>query len=299
MGVRVFLLATVVSVALLSATESAWGQAEPQSRSFLTSDGVELHYLEAGSGPTLVFVPGWTMPAEIWEPQLRHFASTHHVVAFDPRGHGLSDKPTFGYHPLRRSQDIGELLEHLGDEPAVVVGWSLAVPEAVVYAQEFGSSAVRAFVLVDWDIAGDEPLDEEGLAFIRSRVERVLLDRPAFTRAFVASMYATPQSEEYLDRITGAALAMPDIAAALVTANVALFGPLDLRPALRSVERPMLFVFSSLEWAVVAAEKARRYRPNDRVEVIDATSHALFVDRPEEFNRLVEDFLASLPDMGK
>jgi non-heme chloroperoxidase len=36
------------------------------SHHFLTSDGVKLHYLEAGSGPSMVFVPGWTMPAWIW-----------------------------------------------------------------------------------------------------------------------------------------------------------------------------------------------------------------------------------------
>lgn len=267
-----------------------------RSGSFQTSDGVELHYLEAGSGPSLVFVPGWTMPAEVWEPQLRHFAATHRVVAFDPRGHGRSGKPTYGYHPLRRSRDIFELLEHLGGEPAVVVAWSLGVPEAVVSAQESGADGIRAFILVDWDIAGHEPADDDTWAFIRSRVEGVLLDRPAYTRALIASLYATPQPPAYLERITQAALGMPDIAAALVTANVALIGPLDLRPALRAVDRPALLVYSSLEWAVLAAEKARRDRPDDRVEVMDGTSHALFVDRPDEFNRLVEDFLASLPD---
>jgi non-heme chloroperoxidase len=289
----------LLGLACIVAPRAAWAQEELRSRHFTTSDGIHLHYLEAGSGPTLVFVPGWTMPAEIWQPQLRHFASSHRVVAFDPRGHGRSEKPTYGYHPLRRSRDIGELLQHLGGEPPVVVGWSLGVPEAVVYAQEFGADAIRAFVLVGWDIAGNEPIDEEGLAFIRSRVERVLLNRPAYTRAFIASLYATPQPEAYLDRIVEAALAMPDNAAALVTANVALFGPLDLRPALQAVNRPMLFVFSSLDWALVAAEKARRDRPDDRVEVIDGTSHALFVDKPEEFNRLLEEFLASLPEQRR
>lgn len=290
---RVVMLFALVCIVAPRAT---WAQEEFRSGHFTTSDGVQLHYLEAGSGPTLVFVPGWTMPAEIWEPQLRHFASTHRAIALDPRGHGSSEKPTHGYHPLRRSRDIGELLEHLGGEPAVVAAWSLGVPEAVVYAQEFGTDLIRAFVLVDWDIAGSEPIDEEGLAFIRSRVERVLLDRPAYTRTFIASLYATAQPEAYLDRITEAALAMPDNAAALVTANVALFGPLDLRPALHTVDRPMLFVFSSLDWARVAAEKARRDRPNDRVEVIVGTSHALFVDKAEEFNRLLKEFLASLPE---
>ena len=67
------------------------------------------------------------VPAEIWVHQIRHFAPKHHVVALNPRGQGRSDKPTRGYHPQRRALDIGELLEHLGGKPAVVIEWSLAV----------------------------------------------------------------------------------------------------------------------------------------------------------------------------
>ena len=52
---------------------------------FTTSDGVELRYVEAGSGRTLIFVPGWSMPAWIWQAQIDHFAATHRVVAVDPR----------------------------------------------------------------------------------------------------------------------------------------------------------------------------------------------------------------------
>ena len=114
------ILATWLALTCVVPPRATLAQEEFRSDHFLTSDGVELHYLEAGSGPTLVFVPGWTMPAEIWQHQLRHFSSTHRVVALDPRGQGRSEKPTFGYQPSRRALDIGELLEHLGGKPAVV-----------------------------------------------------------------------------------------------------------------------------------------------------------------------------------
>jgi len=38
--------------------------------SFITSDGVKLRYLDGGTGSTILFVPGWTMPAEIWQLQM-------------------------------------------------------------------------------------------------------------------------------------------------------------------------------------------------------------------------------------
>ena len=63
--------------------------AEVRERYFHTSDGVRLHYLEAGEGgPALVFVPGWLMPAEIFERQLSALSERHHVLALSPRSQG-------------------------------------------------------------------------------------------------------------------------------------------------------------------------------------------------------------------
>ena len=282
-------LATMLTLACMLVPRAPGAQEEFQSGHFLTSDGVKLHYLEAGAGPTLVFVPGWTMPAEIWVHQFRHFASTHRVVALDPRGQGRSEKPTHGYHPSRRALDIGELLGYLGGEPAVIVGWSLAVQEVLIYAHEFGTEAIRAVVLVDYEIEWDT----EGLT---SRFTSLQVDRPDWTRNFVRAIHRSPQSDEYLEAMTQAALSTPTNAAAVMIANLILMGPTDLRPALDSVDRPVLFVASSLDWAVAAAEEVREGWPGVQVAVIDETSHALFVDKPEEFNRVLEEFLATLPE---
>jgi len=61
---------------------------------FTTSDGVKIHYVEAGSGRAVVFIPGWTMPAWIWQKQIDEFSKKYHVVVVDPRSQGESDKPT-------------------------------------------------------------------------------------------------------------------------------------------------------------------------------------------------------------
>jgi len=56
----------LVALACCLSPDSAFG-VEAKSGFFTTSDGVKLHYLEAGQGPAIVFVPGWTMPGWIWE----------------------------------------------------------------------------------------------------------------------------------------------------------------------------------------------------------------------------------------
>ncbi len=86
---------------LLAATLLLPGVAEAADRFFTTSDGVRLHYTETGPNfaQTLVFVPGWTMPAWIFQRQIDVFSRDYHVVALDPRGQGESEVPPTGYEP--------------------------------------------------------------------------------------------------------------------------------------------------------------------------------------------------------
>ncbi len=136
---------------LLAGPAVAEGGIAAQSRFFVTSDGVRLHYLEAGprTGHTIVFVPGWTMPAWIWGPQIQAFAHRYHVVAFDPRGQGDSDVPSSGYEPGRRGQDIAELIANLEPVPALLVGWSLGVLDTLAYVHSHGDLKLAGLVLVD------------------------------------------------------------------------------------------------------------------------------------------------------
>lgn len=282
-------LAALLTVACIGVAQAVQAEVQTRSGHFDTSDGVRLHYLEAGSGPLLLLVPGWTMPAQIWDCQIRHFAPTHRVVALDPRGHGRSEKPAHGYYPSRRGQDIGELLEHLGGEPAIVVAWSLGVQETLVYTQEKGTRYIRALVLVDWDIIVEEP------EHFTSRFISLQVEREDWTRNFVRIIFQNPPSDEYIEAITEAALSVPTNATAIMIANIILMGPNDLSLAVDSLDRPVFFVYSSLGWAAEAAAEARRLWPRSPVEIIDDTSHALFVDQPERFNQVLEAFIASIP----
>src|SRR5580704_17673145 len=139
-------------LSMLLVSSALHGAATVKDGFFTTSDGVKLHYLESGTGPTILFVPGWTMPAEIWQPQMEHFSNNYHVVAVDPRSQGSSDKPTEGNYPGRRAQDYKELIDHLGGSPVVLVGWSLAVHEALTYVEMFGTYKLNGLVLVDLNV---------------------------------------------------------------------------------------------------------------------------------------------------
>jgi non-heme chloroperoxidase len=271
-------------VLALSLASTAFA-AEAKSGFIRTSDGVRLHYLEAGSGPAIVFQPGWTMTAEIWEPQIRHFSKTHRVVALDPRSQGRSDKPAEGHYEERRAQDIFEAVEQLKLAPAVLVGWSMGVPEILTYIDRFGAGTVRAVVLVDGTVGADP--NPARTRQIWNFFLRMQADRPKFAEAFARSMFRKPQPEEYLQRIAAASLQTPTNSAVALLANVMMTG--DWRHILAKIDRPLLYVATPNSKA--DAEKVKSSVPAARVEIFEDCGHALFVDDPARFNKVLESFL--------
>src|SRR3954463_7022436 len=110
---------------------------EPQSVQVKTDDGAVIHCLVAGPENStlapMLFVPGYLMPAEIFEWQVRHFAKDRRVVAMNPRSQGNSARVSYGHSPARRAKDIKAVADGLGLKKFVLVGWSLAVLEALSY----------------------------------------------------------------------------------------------------------------------------------------------------------------------
>jgi len=128
-----------------------------RSGHFVTSDKVRLHYLEAGQGRTILFVPGWSMPAFIWEPQLAGLSPRWRTVALDPRSQGRSQVARNGHEPSRRGRDIAEAIERLGADRVVLVGWSLGVLDGLAFVQEHGDARLAGLVLVDNSVGEGKP----------------------------------------------------------------------------------------------------------------------------------------------
>jgi non-heme chloroperoxidase len=280
MPIRPCRIAILFCILLLVASAVS-ARTDVADKYFSASDGVRLHYLEAGQGTTLVFVPGWTMPAHIWQSQIDHFAKRHRVIAFDPRGHGKSSVPREGYIVERRARDIGELLGEL-NEPVVLVGWSLGVLESLAYVELAGTERVRALVLVDNSI-GEEPPP----SFDPTFVSRLKQNRKVTTERFVRNMYRTPQPETYLRQIIDSALRVPtDAAVALLSYP---YPRERWKKIVYTADRPILYAVSTRFSG--QAQNLKKNHPKAQIEIFDNAGHALFVDESERFNRVLEQFI--------
>ena len=254
---------------------------------FTTSDGVRLHYTDTGRGNTLVFIPGWTMSGEIWEPQLRAFGSRYRTVTLDPRAQGASQMTGEGLYLGRRGRDIGELLERLNLSDVVLVGWSMGVREVLTYVGASGTARVAALVFVEgnlWPQGALEPALES--------LRRMQADRVPFTRDFVKSMYVQPHSDAYLARVTEMSLKTPTDAAAMLMFANAFGSDTDMRPLFGKIDKPVLFVGVPAKKPQGDALKAAV--PSARIEYVEGAGHALFVDQAETFNAMLETFAQSV-----
>jgi microsomal epoxide hydrolase len=251
---------------------------------FLASDGARLHYTVNGprTAPVLLFVPGWTMPGWIFAPQMRAFDHKYEVVLFDPRGQGGSEITRGGYNQDRRGKDIGELIAHLHAQRVVVIGWSLGVLDTLAWVHAGASPALKGLVLIDNSVGENPPPSYEPLPDTSEPSSRA-----ARMRDFVAGMFATGQSDDYIDRLTETCLRTPAHAAALL-----LCYPVPRsywKNALLSTPVPVLYaVRPHLE---AQAQNLVIDRPNTTIALFPKAGHALFVDEPEVFNALLQSFL--------
>jgi non-heme chloroperoxidase len=268
---------------------SLLGQAV-KSNFFTTSDGIKIHYLESGSGRPIVLIPGWTMPAWIWQKQIDELSKKYHVITVDPRSQGESDKPTFGHLPETRSRDYKELVDRLGLKQPILVGWSMACGELVKYAEQFGTDNVGGIVMVDGFLS--EKLSTEMFAVISGWMNQLQQDRRKQAEGFVRSMFKKPQSDEYVRNLVDASIQVPADTAALLIYNMIAVS--DFSPGLARINRPVLFAYQP-ESQMSADYLKLKLGDRLKLERFDGDGHALFVDDPEKFNHVLEEFVEGLP----
>jgi non-heme chloroperoxidase len=270
---------------------SANAAVNAKSETFKTSDGVTIHYFDAGSGPAIVFIPGWTMAADIFEPQINGLSQKFRVISLDPRSQGDSEKVPDGNYLERHAQDVKELIDHLQLPSVVLLGWSNGVPDTLTFVDHYGTSNLRGVVLVDGLIDLSGPQWQKGMA---GMLQVVQADRSKFTDGFVRSMYNTKQTEDYIQHVKDQSLKTPTNTAVTEIFNVV--AKADFTPILAKLDKPVIYICESR--LSPQGDILKSKIPAARVEVFPNAGHALFVDEPEHFNKVLTDFVNSLPAMA-
>ena len=110
-------------------------------------NGIRLHWVEQGSGPLVVLLHGFPEFWYSWRHQIPALAGHFRVVAPDLRGYNLSEKPARGYDVETLTNDVRALVEHLGEERAVIVGHDWGGAIAWAYAVLYPDAIDRLVVM--------------------------------------------------------------------------------------------------------------------------------------------------------
>lgn len=257
-------------------------------------DGARLSYETVGEGEPLVFVHAGIADSRMWDPQVGAFAGRHRVVRYDMRGFGKSPAVAvaFSHHG-----DLLGLLDHLGVGRAAIVGCSMGGKVAIDFALE-NPDRVEALVLVASPVGGFDPdaprpeewdemvaADEAGdLARLSELGVRKWVDGPRRGPGAVDPAVRDLVREMNL-------IALTNEGSGLLNDEREPEPPAAGR--LGEIRAPALVVVGELERPemLAAADLLVREVPGAERAVMRGTAHLPSMERPEEFNPLVEDFL--------
>jgi pimeloyl-ACP methyl ester carboxylesterase len=118
-----------------------------------------LHAVTGGKGPPLLLLPGWPQTWYAWRLVMPALARDFSVVAADPRGSGLSDKPAQGYDTGTLANDAVKLMAALGHDRFAVIGHDVGMWTGYALAMDHPERVAR-LVLAEAVIPGLAPSPE-------------------------------------------------------------------------------------------------------------------------------------------
>lgn len=259
--------------------------------------GVDIYYEEKGEGPPLVIVPGWTCTSAMFKAQLDYFSKTHRVVIIDPRSQGRSTKTPHGNDFITHSADLAKVIKTLDLRDVSLVGWSFGCTETYGYVKQEGVDNLKCHVCIDMPpkaLSSDPNEWTEGkIEDIASMYHGLLSPKGQrdmvafFADNFWVERKLTPEEINWVvDELTQT----PPLAAAQLMASGMYSNYLEEAKLLdKSV--PTLNILAK-HWAEKAEVYLKEHCPNSKTAVLGA--HMMFWEYPEEFNKILEEFLNSI-----
>ena len=245
---------------------------------------------DEGARTPLVFIHGFPLARGAWAAQVAAFRGTHRVIAPDLRGFGESAPPTGPVTMDSCADDILALLESRTTGPVVLAGHSMGGYIALAFARRY-PAMLRGLVLAGTRSGPDTP---EGAAGRRATAETVRAQGiGVVVDAMAPKMLAADNNDADLTaRVRG--LMMSASPAGVVAALLGMAERPDATPGLAAVAVPTLVITSAEDLLIPApeSEKMAAAIPGATLKILPRGGHLFALERAEDFNRALRDWLA-------
>jgi 3-oxoadipate enol-lactonase len=254
----------------------------------ITNNGYEIGFVETGGGPAtpIVFLHGVGSDKSVWHPQLEHFGRERRTVAFDYPGYGDSDPAPKGTTRDDYASAIISGMHELGIDRAHICGLSLG---GVVAIAMHHAAPKRCASLILADTFAVHP---DGRA-IYERSVAGSADLPAMAEARVDKLLAQPADPEVRREVVET-MSLIDPAAYRIGAEAVWLA--DQRDRAEAIDGPTLILVGNQDFItpVDLSNQLLDLVPQARMQVIAGAGHLTNLEKPREFDRLVDGFLAEV-----
>ena len=273
--------------------------------SALTDDGVKLYYEESGKGTPLVFVHEYAGDHRSFEPQMRFFSRYYRCIAFDARGYPPSEVPEDPekYSQARARDDIRDVLAHCKAPKAHVCGVSMGGFAALHFGMTYGDRALSLVVAgcgYGAEPAKRDQFREETNA-AASAIEKdgmaKVAERYSLGPTRVQFQNQNPRAwAEFAQQLAehstkGSALTMRGVQAR----RPSLW---ELADGMKAMRVPTLILTGDEDDPCLEPSlMMKRAIPTSGLAVMPCAGHTINIEDPDEFNRLVFNFLSAV-EMG-
>ena len=273
------------------------------SQFFNNRSGLRLHVLCWGNpdGTPLLLLHGLRAYAQTWESLAGVLGDDFCCYALDQRGRGLSDwAESTSYRTESYVDDLEDLVAHLGLQRFALVGHSLGGANALEYARLHPG---RLLALVVEDIGPGSSSVGDGAERIRREMRQTPLvfadwdtarafwvkSRPGLSEQGLRSRLAHSMQE------TAQGVVWRHDQQGIAEARLSI-EPVDLWPAVRTLDCPTLFVRGGNSDFLPPATLAAMQEQNSNIRTVEiaGASHYVHDDQSEEFNRIVAGYLREM-----
>ena len=267
-----------------------------------TDDGVKLYYEETGSGRPVIFVHEFAGSYRSWEAQMRHFGRRYRCISFAARGYPPSDVPQDppSYSQARAADDILAVLDAIGEDKAHIVGLSMGGFATLHFGFRHPGRAYS--LMVGGCGYGAETSQRDRFRGEADTIAASLINdgMSAFAERYAYGPTRV-QFENKDPRGFAEFKAMLAEHSALGSANTQL-GVQRERPSLyelvdemKKLTVPTLVLTGDEDWPCLAPGILMKQSiPSAALAVMPNSGHTINIEEPNEFNRVVGEFLAQV-----
>jgi pimeloyl-ACP methyl ester carboxylesterase len=271
-------------------------QEQPSTESgVIAVNGVQIAYDLAGEGPALVLIHAGICDRRMWDNQFATFARSHRVLRYDVRGFGASNLPPGSY---AHHEDLLALLDAVGVERATLIAVSMA-GEIALKAALTSPQRVSGLILSTTGAGAVEP---------SAAVKQLWAEADAAYEAGDVAKAVEIEARGWVDGPHRSPVEVdPDVRERVRMMNTALWDRIAREPdageeeefvppareRLAEIRVPTLLIVGDLDQphVVDSMERLAATIAGAETAVIRGTAHLPSMERPDEFNRVVLEFL--------